>query len=103
MDLRNAIRKFAHIFRIQVGPRLGKRLLAHRIFLEKIVVSVNSQLQRGNQSLQQNTQEIFRAKPAFPGESGFFQAQIIAAFTGFYQMTGHFKNHIFQRHTSCHL
>ncbi len=44
-DLCGSIRKFSHILGIQVGPRLGKRLPAHRIFLEKIIVSINSKLQ----------------------------------------------------------
>ncbi len=37
MDLRDSIRKFSHILGIQVVPRLGKRLPAHRIFLGKII------------------------------------------------------------------
>ena len=45
MDLCDPIREFSHIFGIQFGPRLGKRLLAHRIFLEKIIVNIDPKLQ----------------------------------------------------------
>lgn len=73
MDFRNTIRKFAHIFRIQVSPSLGKRLLVHQIFLEKVVVSIDSQLQRVDQPLQQNAQNIFRAKFVLPCKAVFFR------------------------------
>ena len=38
---------------------------------------------------------FFLVKPALLGESGLFQAQIIVAFAGFYQIMGHFVDHIF--------